>query len=318
MTHLSSSLIAPKTALGRSAGPIRRWIMVCLASLTYPATAAAADAAGAPPPASDSTSTAAAGPMRSECLDAHRSSQELRKAGKLLESQEKLLICSSESCPGALITDCGKWLAELEQVTPSVVFEVRVDGKDASVASVELDGKAVSDWSQAVKVNPGRHEVRITVDGFEPYVENVLTPEGKRLKMVSADFKKKEAAAPVTAPPKPVDSARPTPAGTYVLLGLGALGAGGFATFAAIGKTKQNQLDNDCRKVAPCTDTDLKPMKHSYLAADISAGVGIAALIGAAVVYFTRPTRESPATSFQVGAIDGSGSSLAISASRSW
>lgn len=263
---------------------------------------------------------AEAPPTRNECLDAHRTAQELRKDGKLLESQEKLLICSSESCPGALITDCGKWLTELEQATPSVVFEVRVDGKDENGARVELDGKTLADWSQAVKVNPGRHEVRVTVDGFEPYVESVLTPEGQRLKMISAEFKKP--VAPAAAPelaPKRVELSRPTPPAAYVLLGAAVVGAGGFATFAAMGKTKQNQLDNDCLKVMPCTDADLAPMKKLYLVGDISAGVGAAALIGAAVVYFTRPTVEttSPAT-FQVGGIGASPASFGLWASRRW
>ncbi len=259
-------------------------------------------------------------PSRTECLDAHRNAQELRKDGKLLESQEKLLICSSESCPGALITDCGKWLTEIEQATPSVVFEVRVEGKDTNQARVELDGKTIADWSQAVKVNPGRHEVRVTVDGFDPYVESVLTPEGQRLKMVSAEFKKAVAQAPSPdLAPKPVELSRPTPTGAYVLLGVAVVGAGGFATFAAMGKTKQNQLDNDCRKLMPCTDSDLAPMKKLYLVGDISAGVGAAALIGAAIVYFTRPTVESQSSgSFQVGAIGDSLSSFGLSASRRW
>ena len=291
--------------------PFRVFAALLACATAHVAPVAAADV----PPAS-----AATGPSRTECLDAHRSAQELRKGGKLLESQEQLLICSSESCPGAIITDCGKWLTELEQATPSVVFEVRVDGKDTNSARIELDGRVVSDWSQAVKLNPGRHDVRISVDGFEPYVENVLTAEGQRLKMVSAEFKKQEAAAALAGapPPKPVELKRPTPAVTYALLGVGVLGAAGFATFAAIGKTKQNQLDNDCAKVAPCTDADLKPMKTMYLAGDISAGVGAAALIGAAIVYFTRPTVESSPTSFQIGQIGGSGSSFGVSASRSW
>jgi hypothetical protein len=315
MTDLSLLPALEPTKLARRSNSTRGWIAVLLCGLAYPASAVAADA----PPAPESTNPAQTGPSRTECLDAHRSAQELRKAGKLLESQEKLLICSSESCPGALITDCGKWLSELDQATPSVVFEVRVDGKDVSAATVELDGHAISDWTQAVRVDPGRHDVRVTVDGFAPYTENVLTPEGKRLKMVTAEFKKNEVAPPVTIPPpKPVEVTRPTPVGTYALLGLGVLGAGGFATFAAMGKTKQNQLDNDCRKVAPCTDGDLKPMKHLYLAADISAGVGLAAFIGAAVVYFTRPTQESSATSFQVGTVDGSRSSFGVSAARVW
>jgi hypothetical protein len=282
--------------------------------LAHAPEASAADPQPAASPAPES------GPSRTECLDAHRSAQEFRKGGKLLESQEQLLVCSSESCPGAIITDCGKWLTELEQATPSVVFDVRVDGKDTNAAHVELDGRAIADWSQAVKVNPGRHDVRVTVEGFDPYVQSVITPEGQRLKMVSAEFKKPDAPAPLAGAlvPKSVELTRPTPAGTYALLGLAVVGAGGFATFAAIGKTKQNQLDNDCVKVMPCTDSDLKPMKNMYLAGDISAGVGAAALIGAAVVYFTRPTVESPATSFQVGQIGNSRASFGISASHAW
>ncbi len=286
-------------------------------ALTQASTAFAADP---PPSASFSGTTPESGPSRPECLDAHRSAQELRKDGKLLESQEKLMICSSESCPGAIITDCGKWLTELEQSTPSVVFEVRVDGKDTNQARVEVDGRTIADWSQAVKVNPGRHEVRVTVDGFEPYVESVLTPEGQRLKMVSAEFKKPVAPSlNGDLAPKRVELSRPTPAGAYVLLGVGVVGAAGFATFAAMGKTKQNQLDNDCLKVMPCTDSDLKPMKNLYLVGDISAGVGVAALVGAAIVYFTRPTVETEnPTAFQVGSVGDALSSFGLSASRRW
>ena len=281
-----------------------------LCSVSYGSVASAADAPEA----------VTSGPSRTDCLDAHRNAQELRKQSKLLESQEQLLVCSSETCPGAIITDCGKWLSEMDQLTPSIAFEVRVDGKDTSQAQVEVDGRAIADWSQSVKVNPGRHDVRVVVEGFEPFIGNVITVEGQRLKMVSAEFKTKQpevAATHPLPPPAPVYS-RPTPAGTYVLLGLGVLGAGGFATFAAIGKTKQNQLDNDCVKLMSCTDSDLKPMKSMYLAGDIAAGVGAAAFIGAALVYFTRPTVESSATSFQVGTVGGSRSSFGISASQLW
>jgi len=229
------------------------------------------------------------------------------------------MICSSETCPGAIITDCGKWLSEVDQLTPSLAFEVRIDGKDTSTAQVELDGRPLSDWSKSVKVNPGRHDVRVVVQGFEPYTENLLTLEGQRLKVVSAEFKTKvpEAPKPATVPPTPVYT-RPTPTATYVLLGVGVLGAAGFATFASIGKTKQNQLDNDCTKLMTCTDEDLKPMKTMYLIGDISAGVGAAALLGAAITYFTRPSVEAPATSLNVGTVGGSQSSFGVSASHAW
>ena len=280
-------------------------VLLCVVS--HAASVSAADAADATP----------SGPSRTACLDAHRNSQELRKEGKLLESQEQLLICSSETCPGAIITDCGKWLSEVDQLTPSLAFEVRVDGKDSSAAQVELDGRVLADWSKSVKVNPGRHDLRVVVQGFEPYTENLLTVEGQRLRVVSADFKTKQPDVPKPLPPAPVYT-RPTPTSTYVLLGVGVLGAAGFATFASIGKTKQNQLDNDCVKVMTCTDADLKPMKTMYLIGDISAGVGAAALLGATIVYFTRPTVETLTTSFQVGTLGDSRSSFGVSASHPW
>jgi hypothetical protein len=296
--------------------PFQHLSLVTLFSVALILGASHARAADAPA----SAASPQAPPDRNQCLEAHRNAQEFRKSSKLLESQEQLLICSSESCPGALITDCGKWLTELEQLTPSVVFQVRVDGKETSSAHVELDGRPIDDWSQAIKVNPGRHDVRVTVDGFEPYTESVVAAEGQRLKMISAEFKKPEpvAAPPAALAPEPAQRVRPTPAAVYALLGVGVAGAAGFTVFASIGKTKQNQLDNDCLKVKNCTDDDLKPMKRDYLIGDIAGGVGAAALIGAAIVYFTRPTLESSPTSFTVGSVGGSLSSFGISASRAW
>jgi len=295
--------------------PLQHLSLVALFSAALISGASHARAADTPA----SAASPQAPPDRSQCLEAHRSAQELRKSSKLLESQEQLLICSSESCPGVLITDCGKWLTELDQLTPSVVFEVRVDGKETSNAHVELDSRPIDDWSQAIKVNPGRHDVRVTVEGFEPYTESVVAAEGQRLKMISAEFKKPEpVAAPVALAPQPAQRVRPTPAAVYALLGVGVAGAAGFTVFASIGKTKQNQLDNDCLKVKNCTDADLKPMKRDYLIGDIAGGVGAAALIGAAIVYFTRPTLESSPTSFAVGSVAGSPSSFGISASHAW
>jgi hypothetical protein len=123
-----------------------------------------------------------------------------------------------------------------------------------------------------------------------------------RFRSVSADFKSpsKQAAAvppgtattalPVTTPPPPPRE-RPTPFIVYPLLGVGALGAIGFGTFAFLGSSKENDLKDTCSP--DCTDSDKKPMKLNYLLADVSMGVGAASLIAAGVFYFTRPEKES-------------------------
>ncbi|HYQ14881.1 MAG TPA: hypothetical protein VEQ58_03965, partial [Polyangiaceae bacterium] len=87
-------------------------------------------------------------------------------------------------------------------------------------------------------------------------------------------------------------------------------------------KSEQSDLETRCKP--NCQDSDLKAMKRWYAIGDISAGVGAAALIGAAVVYLARPSREvdrSAQTTFGVGPV-GLGSSasgsLGLSASRTW
>ena len=43
-------------------------------------------------------------PSREQCLDAHRNAQELKQTGKFIEAQTHLVVCSSASCPGAVIS----------------------------------------------------------------------------------------------------------------------------------------------------------------------------------------------------------------------
>lgn len=265
-------------------------------------------------------------PSRVQCLDAHRNAQELKQTGKLLEAQEHLAICSSGSCPGVVITDCGNWLAELEQTTPSMVFELRLDGKEASLAKVFVDDKPVVDRTHAVKVNPGRHAVRVELPPFEPHEEDVVLPEGQRMRLISVQFttKPKEAApAPVETAPPPKQLVRPTPVIVYPLAALGVIGLGGFGAFTFLGKSEQTKAEDGC---APrCSDADLSKMKRWYTIGDISAGVGAAALLGAAIVYLARPTHEvdraSANVTLGVGPVGLRGSatnSVGLTASRPW
>jgi hypothetical protein len=265
-------------------------------------------------------------PSRAQCLDAHRNAQELKHSSKLLEAQEHLAICSSGSCPGVVISDCGTWLADLEQSTPSMVFELRLDGKEAHLAKVFIDDKPVVDRTHAVKVNPGRHSVRVELPPFEPHEEDVVLPEGQRMRLISVQFKSKpKETAPVpaeTAPP-PKQLVRPTPVLVYPLGALGIVGLGGFGAFAFLGKSEQTKAEDGC---APrCSDAEVSKMKRWYTVADISAGVGAAALVGAVIVYLARPTREVDRESAKVtlgvgpvGLRGSAASSVGLTASRTW
>lgn len=296
---------------------VSAWLLVATAQ---------AEPTPAKPKATDSGPSDASQPTRAQCLEAHRSAQELKHSAKFLETQEQLLICSSGSCPGAIISDCGNWIAELEQTTPSMVFEIRVDGKEAFDAKLLVDGQLVTDRTHAFKVNPGRHSVRVELPPFEAQEQDLVLSEGQRMRLVSVAFTSKHsepAAAPAPLPPAPRQTERPTPVVVYPLLALGVVGLGSFGAFAGLGKSEQNDLEKTC---APrCRDQDLSKMKRWYTIADVSAGVGAAALIGAAVVYLARPSKEvdraTSGLSIGVGSIGQGASavgSFGVNASRRW
>jgi hypothetical protein len=298
---------------------------VGLMSLVSGAARAAEPAAAKPKAGEPAAVTDPSQPSRAQCLEAHRNAQEMKQSSKLLEMQEQLLVCSSGSCPGAIISDCGNWIAELEQTTPSMVFEIRLDGKEALDAKVFVDGQAVADRSHAVKVNPGRHAVRVELPAFEPRDQDVVLPEGQRMRLISVEFMTKKvepvaAPTPVQAPPR--EFVRPTPIAVYPLLVLGIAGVGSFGAFSFLGKSEQNELEKSCKP--SCKDSDLRTMKRWYMIGDVSAGVGAAALVGAAIVYLARPSKEadrSPSLSFGVGPVglgNSASGSVGLSASRTW
>jgi hypothetical protein len=286
--------------------------------------------AAEPGPASHKTFDGAAlkpsDPSREQCLDAHRSAQELKQNGKLLEAQTHLQVCSSGSCPGVVITDCGNWIADLEQTTPSMTFEIRIDGKEAHDAKIFVDDQPVFDRAHAHRVNPGKHAVRVELPPFEPREETVVLAEGQRMRLISVEFSAKPTdpgpdVAP--APPPAKVFVRPTPGVVYPLVALGIAGLGSFGAFTYLGKQEQDELEGTC---APnCSDESMKSMKLWYAIGDISGGVGAAALLGATIVYFARPTREvdrvASTLSLGVGPVGLGASrigSFGFSASRSW
>ncbi|HEX6276196.1 MAG TPA: hypothetical protein VFZ53_24310, partial [Polyangiaceae bacterium] len=157
----------------------------------------------------ESSSGGASQPSREQCLEAHRNAQELKQSGKFLEAQSHLVVCSSATCPGVVISDCGSWIGDLEQMTPSMIFEIRVNGKEAQDAKVFVDDKPVTDLAHAVKVNPGRHAIRVELPPFPPYEETLTLPEGQRMRLVPVDFRSKEPDAALAGAPPPAPAKEP-------------------------------------------------------------------------------------------------------------
>jgi hypothetical protein len=211
----------------------------------------------------------------------------LRQQGRLVEAREALGLCSRQECPALARTDCGNWLEEIEKAIPSVIVQATADGAEISDVQVSIDGKVVKATldGKAIPTDPGSHTFRFDAAGFAPVETTIVIREGEHYRALPARFLSHH------EPPPPIVTARPVPPAVWILGALTVAGAAGFTAFGLLGDQKKASLQNQC---APfCASSDVDVVQHQYLAADISLGVGVVALVTGLVLYFTRP--EVPA-----------------------
>jgi hypothetical protein len=234
------------------------------------------------------------------CIAAYTDGQRARKRAALKEAHEKLLVCARDPCPQVLRPECLQWLSDVEQRLPSVVLEARdAEGHDLSAVRVTIDGTLATDKldGKAIDLDPGEHALHFEAEGGRTADEKIVLAEGEKRRRVSAVLggaPKVSLRIPKTVPPP--QPQRPQGV-TWPVIGLGALGAlglGGFAFFGLSGTSKQSELDASCRPA--CAPSQVDEVRHTYLAADISLLVGVAA-IGAAVVFYLTQSHPQPASS---------------------
>jgi hypothetical protein len=228
------------------------------------------------------------------CVEAHSKGQAERNAGHLQNARAQFLACTAEECPGAIQSECSTLLTEVEGFMASVVFAaVGSDGKDAVDVKVTVDGEQVMDQLSGLATNldPGSHEVTYTwPDGFEQK-DTIVVAQGeknRRVEMRRAPTVTEKLDTKPAAPPPP----RKAPVAAWVVGGLGVAALGSFATFAVLGKSAEHAMDG-CKPY--CEQSQADKMRLRYLIADISLGVGVAA-IGVSSFLFVRASR-SPAHS---------------------
>src|SRR4051812_47114919 len=260
--------------------------LIAASTLVSGPTAFAQTEPGAPDAAAPPTEPGA------RCVYYHLEAQRQRRAKKLVEAKTAMRQCAMSECPTMVQQDCLQWIQSIDEQTPSVVFSIEADGKPVTSAKVTIDDHDVeASTANAVPLNPGPHTYVVSNPPYAPQSGTLNVLEGQRYRVFNVRFEQDKPATP--PPPPPVvrtETVRPVPLGTWVLLGVGVVGAGGFAGMGLMGKSQERELRDVCSP--NCTDHDLKSMKSLYLGADIAAGVGAAALIAAGVVFLTRPSYE--------------------------
>jgi len=273
-------------------------VWTCVGVLALVSSSAEWSHAGRSAPASTQAS-----PTKADCIQAHKRCQQAQNDRRLVEARAWAASCTNPACPGLLVADCARWLNELDQRIPSVVFDVQAGGHPGMKAEVYADGQRVENWTrgEALRLDPGQHTFRFVLAPFSPSTETMLLGEGMRFHVVSVDLAmpERERSTPNQREPVPERGraggpARPVPVVVYPLLAVGVAGIAGFVGFGLSGKAEQRRLERTCSP--NCTESELSTMRQRYLIGDISAAVGVGAMVGAGVLYLfrpKRPTRES-------------------------
>jgi hypothetical protein len=224
------------------------------------------------------------------CTAAYEQAQELRRQDKLSAARSQLMICE-QTCPRMLTADCTRWRKEVEVLMPTVRLRAS-DGQGHPVdARVMIDGALLLGKlvDEPVPVDSGDHtfrfegasglstEVHVSLHGGEKgqEIEGVLAPPAPAPAAASA---------PGTIPPIPTPS--------WILAAVGGVGLGLGAVLSIKGHLDASHLQSTCAPA--CAPADVASIATQYDVAWAGAGIGVAAL-AAAVVLWGPWQRGAPA-----------------------
>lgn len=248
-----------------------------------------------------SASAARAAPASEDtraCVTASTQGQTDRDEGRLLAAREQLLSCAREVCPGIVRKSCADWLSELAGRIPSVVVRVQeADQRDVTRVSVSLDGRSIALDGRPLQLDPGTHTLFVEAPDRPPVERTFLLAEREqgRLLVVElpapdvaepVELTPREAEPPTPAPVKPAlehgsAASRGVPTASWVLGGLGVVGIVTFTVLRVELGSELRELERDCSPY--CSEAQRDSGKRKALIADLSLGVGVAALAGAGV-----------------------------------
>jgi hypothetical protein len=267
--------------------------------------------------------TAARAEAPRACVEAVERGQSLRDKVKLVQAKAAFLACAASTCPEVIQRDCAQWVAELETRIPTVILTASdASGHDVVYARVTVDGEPFVDRLDgiAVAIDPGIHAFRIEPKTGPPLEQTVVIREAEKYQKQHFTLPAPPvmlAARPLPTPEAlslpgaaPVQSAplRASPSsssgwktGAIVSISVAGVAAASFAGFGIGGAVDVSHLRTTCAPVCSVSSTDAA---KSYLeVADVSLGVGVAALALATWMYFEWRGHTSQAPSVGVSTV---------------
>jgi hypothetical protein len=275
-----------------------------------------------------SASPAAAADDKQQCLNASDQGQSLRDDGKYRKAREAFATCARDSCPAIVRRDCMKWLAELEQSSPSIVVGAKDDkGADLVEVTVTVDGSPLQSRldGKPVLVDPGEHTFHFETPGHAAVEQRVVVRAGEKSRLIAVQFGNPPpppgTPAPLAPTPTPAPAPRPAPgpedesghspqaarASAWVFGGIAVVAFGTEAYFGISGLSSRGNLEKTCGPTSSCSQASVNSVRTKFTVADIALGVGVVSTAISAYLFLAAPKEptSSHATAVDVTPVPG-------------
>jgi hypothetical protein len=247
--------------------------------------------------------------------------QAFREVGQVrMTPQVRFHIAVCEENLGRWVAALGGYelaLADAERVNPDFQAEVEQNirnlrgripklvierGPGAKAAAIELDGVAVGDSSIGVEVplDPGPHAVTAKAPNHKPFDANVSLKQEETTRLeVTLERLPRETLTPAASGAPPADKP-PSRVVPFVIGGVGIASLIGSGVLFGLRQSTLSDLDKACPARSECTKSKQSrydDLKFYHYGAQITLGVGIAAVGTAAALLLFQRKRPEPAAS---------------------
>lgn len=226
------------------------------------------------------------------CLETHLQAQHARDEARLIEARDLFRRCAEPKCPTLVRKDCVSLLSETQRLVPSVVVNIIRDDTSTPVDGFWIDDIAYPPPHRAIELDPGPHRFRarqlVRDEPNEMVVDFVVQPSIRR-QIVRLDLTTN------TRFPRRRESNRVIKSAGFATLGIGiALGASATAT-GVVALRQRRELET-CEPF--CDDADVSSAQHHFIATDVLAITGSAALLSSVVLLVVGYTRNRRTRNF--------------------
>jgi hypothetical protein len=218
------------------------------------------------------------------CIDASVAGQEQRDQGKYRAGRGSFVACAAASCPAPVRRDCSQWLAQIDELMPSIlVAATDSTGRDLDEVTVTLDGERLQSRLDGMPkpVDPGPHALRFVAAGLPPVEQSIVVRVGEKARLIQVRFTPRPDARPA---PTVTRSGAPSPTLGWVFGGVAAAAFLSEAYFGVAGIEQRNRDTAPTGCAPTCNSSEKSEVQKKFLVADISLGVGVVA--AATSIYF--------------------------------